>query len=105
MVFLLSLAACGAREAQPVAEQSELDNRLTCAHLQGEFQANQARLDELRQESGRRAVENVGVVLAFGLIPGGMAVDTGSTQRTEAESLQRRNARLQALMAERGCSG
>lgn len=101
---LFLFAACGARQAQPVAERSPLDDRLSCAHLQGELQANDARLEELRAESERRERDSVGLVLATG-VTGLLFLDNGSTQRTEAEALQRRNAHLNSLIAERRCPG
>jgi hypothetical protein len=103
-LLILSLAACGARQAQPVAEQSDLDGRLSCAHLQGELQANTARLEELRAESDRRGRDSFGMILAAG-VSGAVFLDTGSTQRTESEALLRRNARLEALITERRCPG
>lgn len=98
-----SLAACGAREAQLVAETSPLDDRLSCEHLQGERVTNSARVSELAAETGRRQGDNVALVLGLGLA-GAMMMDSGETQRQETEALQRRNARLDALLAERRCA-
>ncbi len=86
-----------------MAEQSPLDDRLTCAHLQGELATNRARLAELGQETERRGRDSIGTVLLIG-VAGAMFVDSGNTQKTESEALERRNTRLEALAAERGCS-
>lgn len=101
-ILLLLLCACGARQAQPVAEGSSLDDRLSCAHLQGEARANAARLEELRAESERRGRDSFGMVLAAG-VTGVLFLDDGSAQRAETEALRRRNARLETLIAERRC--
>ncbi len=102
LVLLFLLGACGARQSHPVAEQSDLDDRLSCAHLQGEMQANSARLGELQAESERRGRDSFGLVLAAG-VTGVLFLDDGSAQRTEVEALRRRNARLAAMVAERRC--
>lgn len=85
-----------------MAEQSPLDDRLSCPHLQGELAANQARLAELAQEAERRGRDSIGMVLAGG-IAGALFIDAGETQRAEAEALTRRNARLRELAATRDC--
>jgi hypothetical protein len=103
LVILSVLSACGARQAQPPAESTGLDDRLTCEHIQGELTANQARLPELAQESERRGADNAGMLLLMGL--GGLAfMDNGDTQRSESAALERRNARLREMAAARGCT-
>jgi hypothetical protein len=98
----LLLAACGAREARPVAEISPVDNQLTCEHLQGEIQVNQLRMTELTGEADRRGRDSVGMVLAAGLV--GLAfADSGQTQRLEITALTQRNMRLSTLAAARDC--
>ncbi len=101
-IFALVLAGCGARQALPVAEQSPLDDRLSCGHLQGELAANEARLVELRDESERRGRDSFGMILAAGAT-GLLFLDDGSTQRSETEALGRRNERLRAMIGGRPC--
>ncbi|MBY0336641.1 MAG: hypothetical protein K2X11_08510 [Acetobacteraceae bacterium] len=101
MVLLGSLVACGGREARPVPEASAWDHQLSCAHLLGELGVNQSRLAELGRETNRRGLDNVGMVLAA---PAGLLfLDTGQAQGAEIEALNRRNARLQALLVARSC--
>ncbi|WP_439597638.1 hypothetical protein [Falsiroseomonas sp.] len=67
LAILFFLTGCGARQAQPPAESTGLDDRLSCAHIQGELAANQARLPELARESERRGADNAGMLLLMGL--------------------------------------
>lgn len=71
--------------------------------MQGEFAANRARILELRAEAERRGRDSVGMILLTG-VAGAMFIDGGETQRRETEAIERRNARLQALAAQRGCA-
>ncbi|WP_376098057.1 hypothetical protein ACE7GA_07910 [Roseomonas sp. CCTCC AB2023176] len=83
---------------------SPLDDRLSCDHLAGEFASNNARFGELRGEVERRARDNVGLLL-MGPLAAATFIDTGTTQRTETEALERRNERLRDLMRQRSCPG
>lgn len=98
------LGGCGARQAQPVAEASPLDERLSCEHLAGELGANEARRTELVSEGERRSRDNLGQVLLFGPIVGLSMADDGRTQQSESDALIRRNARLRGLQQARGCA-
>lgn len=71
--------------------------------MQGEYATNQARTVELAAEAERRGRDSVGLVLAGG-IAGAMFIDSGSAQRQERNALDRRNQRLRALAAARGCT-
>ena len=104
-LFILSLlAGCGARQAQPPAESTALDDRLSCEHIQGELAANTARLPELAQEAERRGADNVGMLLMMG-VAGLAMMDSGESQRSESSALERRSARLRQLAAARNCPG
>ena len=92
------LAACGGREARIVAEQSGLDDRLTCSHLQGESSSNVARLSELNQERNNRTRDSLGFMLMSPLF-----IDLSDTEKRESEGMLRRNNRVQALATARGC--
>ncbi len=102
-LFPLVLTACGAREPRLAQEQTPLDDRLTCVHLQAGIVANEFRVAELNAEAERRGRDSVGLILLFG-VTGLLFLDDGSTQSAEAQSVQRRNERLRALVAERDCS-
>jgi hypothetical protein len=103
LIFPLTLGACGAREARPVAEQSQMDDLLSCAHLQGELAANQARSLQLKQEADRRGIDNLGMIALTG-VAGLMFLDDGRAQQAEEQALQRRSERLRGLAAARGCT-
>lgn len=99
---LLLLAGCGARQVEAVQERSELDDRLSCAHIQGELAANTARGPELAAEAERRGRDSVGMILLMG-VAGAAFIDGGESQRQETAALDRRNARLRELAQARKC--
>ena len=92
-------AGCGGRVARPVALEQSFDGALSCAHLSGEKANNEKRLAELKGESRDKDVNNLGLLVASPLF-----LDFSDTQRKEAEAIYARNARLDALMAEKGCA-
>jgi hypothetical protein len=98
----LALPACGGRQVEPVQERSDLDDRLSCAHIQGELATNAARGPELAAEAERRGRDSVGMILLLG-VAGAAFMDGGDGQRREASALERRNARLRDLALERNC--
>ncbi|MDJ0388062.1 hypothetical protein QMO56_08040 [Roseomonas sp. E05] len=68
--------------------------------IKGERQINDARVQELIAERQTATTNNVGMFLARGVL----FLNLSDTERREAEALQRRNARLDALMRARACS-
>lgn len=102
-VAVLAVAGCGARQVEAVQERSTLDDRLSCAHIQGELATNTARAPELAAEAERRGRDSVGMILLMG-VAGAAFIDGGDSQRQEAAALERRNARLRELAQERGCA-
>jgi hypothetical protein len=63
-----SLAGCGGREVRPVAEQSVIDDRLSCEHLQGEYLTNASRLQDFSKERRERNNNNAGMILMAPLV-------------------------------------
>ncbi len=95
---VLLAAGCGGRVAKPVLTESALDARLSCDHLQGEYDNNRKRLAELQGEKKESGRNNAGFLVTSPLF-----LDTQGTFKKETEALNLRNERLNALMAERGC--
>jgi len=96
----LVLASCGGRVANPVALESGFDDRLSCAHLSGEYENNIKRLTELTGEGEDRFTNNAGLLISNPLF-----LDFSGTLKREAEAILARNDRLLTLMAEKECPG
>lgn len=94
----LFLGACGGRVAQPVETVRAVDTRLSCDHLQGEFNNNLKRLQELTQERRSAEANNVGWLLG-----GPLFMDLSDTERQEATAILSRNERLTYLMKQKKC--
>ncbi len=98
------LVGCGVpRPIRSVAETTSLDDRMSCAHLQGELSANEARMREVGVAEARRPSDNVNHVIVHGAL-GALVRDNGRSNRVETATLERRNQRLRLLMAQRGCT-
>lgn len=93
-----SAAACGGRVAKPVLTETALDVRLSCEHLEGEYDNNQKRLAELQGEKKESSRNNAGFLITSPLF-----LDTQGALKKETEALALRNERLLSLMADRGC--
>lgn len=96
---LLAMAGCGGRAASPVALDQSLDAELSCDHLDAEKRTNTARIADLEQEGSTSDANSVGMALAGGI----WWLDGRQGAAKDAKALDARNARLDELMAERGC--
>ncbi len=96
------LAGCGGRATMPVNVVNSFDDKLSCTHLQGEFENNQKRLAELRGESSMKGANNLGM-LALNPLAGAMFLDLSDTQKVEAKAIHDRSLKLIDLMKQRAC--
>jgi len=94
----LMMASCGGRVSHPVALEQRFDDRLTCAHHEGEYENNLKRLEELTGESKDKLRDNLGLLISSPLF-----LDFSNTQKEEAAAILARNERLTELMAQKGC--
>lgn len=106
-VLCVGLAACGGRTGNPVAAQSQLDGRLSCAHLGAERKANLRQMEDLRDERVDNRVRSVSR-LPGALISGNplsliALADPSTAIYDELAALERRNERIDALLAEKRC--
>lgn len=92
------LAGCGGRVAKPVALVQPFDEKLSCAHLAGEYSNNEKRLAELLDERAFSNMNNLGLLVTSPLF-----LDLSDTQKKEALALRARNERLAALMKAKSC--
>ena len=106
-IVITTLSGCGAgdgRARQPVADTTSLDARLSCSHIQGEYEMNRRRLAELGEQEAGRGAANMGRMMTYGLVLGAAVLhESGALYRAEGAALQRRNVRLMSLAAEKGC--
>ena len=98
LVLMFALAACGGREARPVAQATALDDRFSCAHLSAEYDINRTRAADLANERGEQIRNNLGMLIVAPLF-----LDLSGAERREIEALAARNERLVQLSAAKGC--
>ena len=98
LVLCVLVASCGGRVAHPVSLEKDYDDRLSCAHLAGEYENNTKRLEELTGESREKFSNNLGLLISSPLF-----LDFSDTIKQETQAIVARNLRLQALMEEKGC--
>lgn len=94
----VTLIGCGGRAAKPITITNDFDNQLSCSHLNGEYNNNLFRLEELTGESRDKFSNNAGMLLVSPLF-----LDFSQTQKQEAEALLARNERIEQLLAARAC--
>ncbi len=97
--FAASVAACGGREARPVAVTNMQDGQLDCPAITREFEANERQILTTLKEKDDGVAKNVvlgvtGVVL---FLPALFFMDPKSPERVEIEALRSRNGVLQSL--------
>jgi len=95
----IALSACGGRVAQPVGTVTNLDTRLSCSHLSGEYNNHDKRLVELVGEERNRGRDNLGILLASPLF-----LDLSTTLKDEVEAINLRQDKLIELMKVKGCA-
>lgn len=98
-VFTAFIAACGGREARPVASTSLQDSQLDCAAITREFNVNEQRILTTLKEKDDGVAKNIvlgvtGVVLFF---PALFFMDPKSPERVEIQALRSRNRVLQEM--------
>lgn len=98
----LVLSACAGRDPQPVATVQIQDSQASCAQLQAEIQANNAKVQELADEQGLKVAQNVAAGVG-GLIiwPLWFAMDFKGAASKEVAALQARQQYLAILATER----
>lgn len=102
----LALAGCGGRTANPTATANTLDTRLSCAHLSAEKAANLRRLEDLddeRDENRIRSLTRVPGAIIGNPISAIVLADPSLAIYEEEAAIERRNARIDALTAEKAC--
>ncbi|MEL6977391.1 MAG: hypothetical protein AAGM38_01775 [Pseudomonadota bacterium] len=106
LTAVLGLSACGGRVADPVAQRSDLDSRLNCAHLGAEKAANLRRMEDLRDERVDNRIRSVarvpGAIIGNPLSAIALA-DPSLAIYEEIDALEARNARIDELIAEKNC--
>lgn len=95
----LVLYGCGGREARPVAKTTSFDDRLSCGHLESQFGANEARMEDLGVEAKLQSDQNVGMVLVAPLF-----LNLNDSERQEIEALRERNTVLIDLAEKKDCT-
>lgn len=99
LVLSCLLVGCGGRVANPVAIEKSLDSRMTCSHLQGEYDQHEKRLVELVGERKDKPVHNLGMLVTSPLF-----LDLSKAQKKEAEAIYSRKERLEVLMSQKNCA-
>lgn len=101
------LAGCGGRTSHPVTAQSQLDARLSCAHLGAEEEANMRQIEDLRDERVENRIRSAsripGALLSgnpFSLI---FLADPSTAIYDEISALERRNQRIEQLVFDKKC--
>ncbi|HWK46111.1 MAG TPA: hypothetical protein VNT30_15425 [Stellaceae bacterium] len=88
--------------ARPIAATTPLDGQLTCNHLSAELRVNQARIVELGQEKTHSNNNNAAL---FAAAPVALAlpimIDVSHAEQKEIDALNKRDAVLQDLIAQR----
>lgn len=104
IVLALCLAACAApaRQVTPIAMSQPGDEQLTCAHLNGQIDANAAAATGLLRKDEQVKTGNV-VKLVFGIV-GTSMMDWSDEEKVKARSMIDRNERLTELHRAKGCS-
>ena len=101
----LLLSACGGRAALPVASTSSLDDRKTCAHLDGEIDVLNARLAELQVEGKTHTRENIALLLITPLsFTAPLSLDLRNTREVESRAILARKDRVLELRGDKGCA-
>ncbi|MEM1277940.1 MAG: hypothetical protein AAGH74_15560 [Pseudomonadota bacterium] len=95
---LAVIAACGGRQANPVAQQRDIDSQLTCVHLSGERSFNDARIEDLLGELKASDQNNFALLVVSPLF-----IDLSDSERTEIQALHSRSEELDRLLAEKNC--
>jgi len=98
IIAALGLASCGARTANLTPLTTSLDSKLSCTHLNGEYQNLDKRIIELTDERDSRRINNVGLLLSSPLF-----LDLSGTEKKEATSIVERQEQLRVLMQSRSC--
>jgi hypothetical protein len=101
----VALTACMGRVPEPVAVQSERDASLTCVALDAEKAGNEERVRYLRQEQDGSEHMNlvIGSFAVVAFLPAAAAMDISDAEEVEMRALNKRNARVEAMRAARGC--
>jgi hypothetical protein len=102
LLGVLMLGACAGRDPQPVATAQVQDSSASCAQIQAEIMANNAKVQELADEQGLKTAQNVAAGVA-GLViwPLWFAMDFKGAASKEVTALQARQQYLAILATER----
>jgi hypothetical protein len=82
-----------------VEESTDLDTRLTCGHVESEYEVNLKKIEDITGEKLGKTDDNIGMVLYF--MP--WFLDVSGAEQKEIEALIVRNNRLVALAKEKNC--
>ena len=106
LALTLTVAACGGRAADPIAQVSPVDLLLGCGNIEAEQRANLLRIEDLKGERQDNRMRGAGRVVSgvFGNPLSALAlIDLSTAIYQEIGALEARNERLVELKAERGC--
>src|SRR3954452_23152605 len=96
--FALLCAACAGRAPQPVATVQPQDQFKDCTAIIAEVQANNAKVQQLASEEGRKTAQNIAAGVAGVFIPVlWFGMDFQGTAGKEVAALQSRQQYLAAL--------
>lgn len=101
---LITIAACGGRAPNPVAQYQPGDERRSCEGLRVEIANNEAQIARLlpgENATGKNVA--LGVAGAFVLVPW-FFMDFKDGERIEIEALRKRNAWLREVAFNKDCS-
>ena len=98
----LTLAACAGRDAQPIASVQAQDVYSDCTMIRAEIEANNAKTQQLADESGAKVAQNVAAgVVGLVIWPVWFGMDFKGAAGQEAAALQARQQYLTTLATQR----
>lgn len=106
LLLTSSLVACGGRSANPVSATSNLDGIRECEHLEEEKTANLRRIEDLedeRRDNRVRSATRIPGALIGSPISAIVLADPSLAVYQEIAAFEKRNLRLEELLAEKNC--
>jgi hypothetical protein len=95
----LATAACGGRASEEVPLERSFDGRLSCDHLEAEYDVNLKKAEALVGERSSETANNFGLFLLSPIF-----MDFSGVEKKEIEALAGRNAKIIRLMNTKNCS-
>jgi hypothetical protein len=102
LLLASALAACAGRDPMPVATSQPQDSFASCAQIQAEIMANNAKVTQLAEEQGWKTAQNVTAgVVGIVIWPVWFAMDFKGAADKDVAALQARQQYLAILATER----